>query len=864
MSRVKLLERERLLADLAQRLQGARTESGIVVLVGGEAGVGKTLLLREFAAAQTAVRVLWGGCDDLFAPRPLAPLWDVARRTGGALLTALGSGARREDLFALALDELEREPTLVVFEDMHWADEATLDLLKFLGRRIHTTRSMIAVSFRDDEVNSKHPLRGVIGDLPRANMARVSITPLSEAAVAELARAAGRSPEGLYRITAGNPLFVTEVLASGIDSVPATVRDAVLARTARLSPAARQVAELVSVVPGKTELSLVRQALQADDAAIAGCVEVGMVLHDDDTLGFRHELVRRAVEESLLPTLRQSLHAQALRLLAAQSDIPAARLVHHADGARDADAVLRLAPVAAAQAGSVGSHREAAAHFEAALRYGARLSGDERAQLQQHLSYEYYLTGQTEQALAARLEALTHWRSQGRTREEGDTLRWMSRLSWFAGRGADADRYANAAITTLDGLAPGRELAMAYSNQSQLRMLAHDTVAAVSWANRAIELAERLEDIDTLSHALNNRGTSRSMGGDEGGWADLDRSLALALEHGLQEHAARAYTNLSSSSTAARRYEAAQKALGAGLAYCEAHDLDSWRLYMLAWRARLNFERGDWDAASEDAEAVLRHPRAINVSRLPALTVIGHLRVRRGDPDARAVLEEARTLADTTQELQRIGPVAVALADLGRLTDQWEEVSGYVRSAYELAARQRDPWLKGALTAALRAVGELEATPDDIAAPYRLELSRDWKAAANAWSELGCPYETARVLADCGEEPQQLEALEQLQRLGAWPAIAMLRRRMRQDGIRNVPRGQRDSTRSHPRGLTRREAQILALMSESLTNGAIAKRLFLSTRTVDRHVSAILAKLGVASRVAAVKLARRQDDASES
>ncbi|HUI63098.1 MAG TPA: AAA family ATPase [Steroidobacteraceae bacterium] len=863
MSRVKLLERERLLADLAQRFDAARAQAGVVVLVAGEAGVGKTMLLREFAAAQSTARILWGGCDDLFAPRPLAPLWDMARRTGGGLLEALGCGARREDIFALALDELEREPTLVVFEDMHWADEATLDLLKFLGRRIHATRSLIAVSFRDDEVNSKHPLRGVIGDLPRANIARFSIAPLSEAAVAELARAAERSAEGLYRITGGNPLFVTEVLASGTGSVPPTVRDAVLARTARLSPASRQVAELVCVVPGKTELSLVRRALDADDAAIAGCLEAGMVLHDDDTLGFRHELVRRAVEESLLPTRRQSLHARALELLSAQPDVPAARLVHHADGARDAAAVLRLAPVAAEQAASVGSHREAAAHFEAALRYGARLSDDERACLQERLSYECYLTGQTERALAARLEALRHWRSQSRELEEGDALRWMSRLSWFAGRGADADRYAAAAIATLDGLEPGRELAMAYSNQAQLRMLANDTVAAVSWANRAIELAEKLGDLDTLSHAFNNRGSSRVASDDDGGWADLERSLALALEHGLQEHAARAYTNLSSNSTSVRLYDVAEKYLRAGLAYCEAHDLDSWRLYMLAWRARCRFERGEWDGASDDAEAVLRHPRAINVSRLPALTALGHVRVRRGDPDARAVLQEARILADTTQELQRIGPVAVALADLGRLTGEWDDVLGYIQGAYQLASRQRQPWIKGALAAALRAAGRITTVPDDIATPYRLEMSDQWEAAAEAWRNLGCPYESACILAEYGNEAHQLQALEALQRLGASPATQMLRKRMRSSGLRNVPRGLRDSTRSHPQGLTRREAQILDLMSAGMTNGAIAKRLFLSTRTVDRHVSAILGKLGVSSRLAAVTLARRRDDADE-
>src|SRR6202167_2913327 len=182
-----LLERERCLADLTTWLATALDRGGCIALVGGEAGIGKTSLMHEFAEQQREVRVLWGACDALFTPRPLAPLHDIARQTQGALLTAVNSGASREAIFTLALDELERAAALVVFEDMHWADEATLDLLKYLGRRIHRTHSMLAVTYRDDEVGPQHPLRFVIGDLPRANTHRMSLSPLSESAVAQLA-----------------------------------------------------------------------------------------------------------------------------------------------------------------------------------------------------------------------------------------------------------------------------------------------------------------------------------------------------------------------------------------------------------------------------------------------------------------------------------------------------------------------------------------------------------------------------------------------------------------------------------------------------------------------------------------------------
>src|SRR5882724_4995593 len=237
--RMELLEREQSLADLTRWLE-ATAGGGCIALVSGEAGIGKTSLLQEFSRRQRLARVLWGACDALFTPRPLAPLHDIARQTQGDLLATMQSGATRERIFTAALDELERgAASLVVFEDVHWADEATLDLLKFLGRRIQRTRSMLAATYRDDEVGARHPLRFVIGDFPRASVRRVPLAPLTRPAVEQLARQAGRPLKDLYGVTGGNPLFVTEALAGTTDSVPVTVRDAVLARAARLSPTAR-------------------------------------------------------------------------------------------------------------------------------------------------------------------------------------------------------------------------------------------------------------------------------------------------------------------------------------------------------------------------------------------------------------------------------------------------------------------------------------------------------------------------------------------------------------------------------------------------------------------------------------------------
>ncbi|MGA9369874.1 MAG: AAA family ATPase [Steroidobacteraceae bacterium] len=855
---MQLLEREECLADLATWLDTAVRGGGCIALVAGEAGIGKTALLQEFAQQQSDARVLWGACDALFTPRPLGPLHDIARQTHGKLAATLGAGARPELIFTAALDEFERMKALIVIEDVHWADEATLDLLKYLGRRIHRTHCMLAVTYRDDELGPQHPLRLVIGDLPHASTHRISLAPLSEIVITQLAKRAGRTATGLHGVTGGNPFFVTEVLASAGDAVPATVRDAVLARVARLSPAARQIAELVCVVPRKTEPWLLEPIAHPVEAAIEDCRGVGMLRHGDSSLGFRHELARRALEDSLSEQRRRQLHANVLEVLAVRSDVPAARLAHHADGARNGMQVLHYAPLAAAEAASLGSHREAAAHYQAALRYADGVEAIERARLLEALSYECYLTGNNERAFEARRSALEIWRAQGLPLKEGDALRWLSRLFWFMGNNAQADDYSGKAIATLTSLPPSPELARAYCNRADLAMEAHEVEAAIESARRAIELAERLENTDILCDASKALGITRLIIGDTAGWADLHRGLQLALAARSQEHVARAYNDLAAMAVSRRQYEQASGYMQAGLAYCEEHDLDWVRTYMLAYRARMRFEQGDWNAASEDVEAVLRSPRTPAITRIPVLRTLAHLRVRRGDPDADGPMQQARALAGPTPVLQRSGMLAVVCAEALWLADDREGVVREIQPVYELSRRRRDPRMNGELAAWLWRVGALQERPTDIAEPYATEISGDWRAAAGAWHALGCPYEHACLLAWHGTEADQRQALTILEQLGAAPAARSLRRQMRLRGMRRIPRGSRPSTLGHPLGLTRREAEILGLLQDGLRSSSIAKRLFVSPKTVEHHVSEILAKLGVSSRAEAVALAHRQ------
>jgi DNA-binding CsgD family transcriptional regulator len=390
---------------------------------------------------------------------------------------------------------------------------------------------------------------------------------------------------------------------------------------------------------------------------------------------------------------------------------------------------------------------------------------------------------------------------------------------------------------------------MAYSNMAQLRMLASDQPAASAWGERAIELAERLGETEIVVHALNNVGAAELEQGMAGGRAKLERSLKLALEADLEEHVARAYTNLGAGSVAVGRYERGDPYLDAGIAYCAEHDLDAWLVYMTGWRSRSELDHGRWDAAAASATVVLERGDIAIPSRITALAVVGSLRARRGDPDPWAALNEALELASSTGEVQRVALVAGARAEARWLAGENEEIAGETDAALALVLQHGHRWLTGGLCVWRRRAGIVdEIAPDAAAEPFRLELEGTLEAAAAGWTAIGCPYEAALALAHAGADGAQRRGLAELQRLGAHGAARRVARTMRERGVRDVRRGPRAATRENPARLTARELEVLALVAEGLRNAEIAGRLFVSERTVGHHVSAILRKLDVGTR----------------
>jgi len=851
--RLELLERSELLGALGASLDEAAAGRGRMILLGGEAGAGKTSLLREFCAQNASARVLWGSCERLFAPRALGPFLDIAD-AAGVELGDFGPHQRvPHELLGVLVAELRREsPTVLVVEDIHWADEGTLDVVKLLARRIETLPVLALVSFRDDQLTPAGPLQIVLGELAGTRAAeRRHIPSLSLEAVRSLAEPFAVDGEQLFEKTGGNPFFVTEALAATDVDLPDTVRDAVLARAAHLAPAARRLLEAAAVVPARTELWLLEAVGGADFIHLEDCLGSGMLEHEHGATMFRHELARLAVEEAIAPDRRVALHRAVLAALStsAHGPVDPARLSHHADAAGDVEAVLRYAPEAGRRAAGLCAHREAAAQFARALRHAPLLALDRQAELWESRSYECYLTGQIEEAVDARLVALSLHQQRGDRVREGDSRRWLSRLAWFAADRASAVREAHRAVALLEAEPPGRELAMAYSNASQLAMLAGDLREALECGELAIELADRLGETEILVHALNNVGAAGVSGRMPGATAELERSLALALEHGYEEHAARAYTNLASGEVWAHDYAVADRHLTLGIAYCAEHDLDPWHSYMMGWAARLRFEQGRWTEAAELATAVLREPVLAAASRITPLAVLGRLRARRGDPHPWDLLDEALALARLTDELQRLAPVAAARAEARWLEGNAGLVAGETEETLALALRIGDPWAIGELCAWRRRAGiEDEVDHGVVAAPFALELAGDWEAAGASWDELGCPYEAALARTGSGDETALQQALGTFQSLGAVPATRAVTQLLRSAGVHSIARGPRRSTINNPGQLTARQIEILELLAAGLTNAEIAARLYITPKTVAHHVSAVLGKLGVRSR----------------
>jgi len=855
---MELLERDQPLRELEAALNDALNGAGRLVLISGEAGIGKTALVERFAREQRAdVRVLWGACDALFTPRPLGPLHDMAMQLRGALPALLNEPEKRTAVFSAVLAELQSRPiTVAVFEDIHWADEATLDLLKYLARRIERTTALVVLTYRDDEVGPRHPLRALLGDLATSNaVTRLALAPLSPEAVRKLAGDAKLDAARLHQQTAGNPFFVTEAIAGG-GVFPSSVRDAVLARAARLSLSAQAVLRAAAVIGPRIEPWALAEVTGAESVATEECLHVGMLVAHSDALAFRHELARQTLLDTIPPPQRLALHRMTLNALrvhpATRNDLT--RLAHHAEGAVDREAILQYAPAAARRSVEAKAHRAAAKLFELALRHAEGLPPGAHAQLLDEFATECDTTDRRSEAIEARRRALQFWPQAGEPLKHGRSLTQFALIMQITGHKAEAESANRAALEILEPLAPNTELLYAYNMEAWLSLANADNARGAAMAEKGLAMAQRVEDDDPMPRLLEVAGLCWLYLDHAKGMDYLERALALSLE---LDHAVRVgnlYANLISIYVDFYEFARAEELFATGAPYVDERELVSVWAFMEGWLAIHRQHRGEWAEAERIArQAIERGP--MSPGRGPALTALGRLRARRGEPGAMAALDESLDLLLKQGFRQREGMIRAARAEAAWWAGDRERTLDEARAVFDLALTHKQPWYVGELAFWMWRAGESVTLPEWTARPYALHLAGDWRGAAAEWERLGCPYEQARALAD-GDGEAQSTALAIFSRLGARPAAETLRAKMQATGA-PMPRGPRAATRENPFGLTARQSQILALLAESLTNAQIAARLHLSPKTVDHHVTAILNKLNVHSREAAAALAKR-------
>ncbi|MBV8219277.1 MAG: AAA family ATPase [Solirubrobacterales bacterium] len=851
---VRLLEREDELGVLAEAVQDAVAGRGSVVLVAGEAGIGKSSLLRELGERTgERVRFLTGACEPLSVPVPLAPLRELVEAGGGGDLIEVGGDDRLVLARRVASVLAERAPVVAVIEDIHWADPLTLDLTRLLVRRVPQLGAVIIATFRDDEAAANPELGLLLGDLIKApGVRRIDLRPLSAAAVRELSASSGFNTAELVRATGGNPFLVVETVAAG-GRLPASVRDAALARAGRLSRTGRAVVDAAAVLGQRFDHALLHAVVGGSADAVEEALARGVLVADGTRLGFRHELMREAIETSISPPRLAELHSRALSALTAQAGTTDnARLAHHAELAGLSREAGRYAALASAEAERVGAPLQARLQAERALRLGDDLANRERYELLIRYSRAANFTSiRYEEAVSGAKEALAVAERLGDPLRTARALGALAWALWSLDRMAEAKQAAERAIAVLERTSDAAGLARALSAHIRIEASAFDPAAAIEAAPRARELAAAAQLPDVKIDIDISIGLAHGHGGHAEAIQTLTDALRDARGEGLTIQAIRSYINLMFIGATLRRHELIDTTIGEAGEFCDEVGARIPRHVLDGYMARSLLDRGRWDQALP----ALAQSIQIWHSDVPlARAMEGLIAARRGESGAERMLGKAWAEIPTSSEDSRHVSLRSAIVEAAWLRGDRRAAHEHLQAAAASPSTSRSARWGGELALwAARHGLELEA-PAGAPEAVKLELDGDWRGAIRAWRELDAPYE-ASLAALPGDDAAARRALAALHKLGAGAAIRAFTRERAARGARPM-RGPRRSTLADPAGLTRREREVLDQLAGGTTNTAIAAALHLSERTVAHHVSAILAKLGAATRRAAIEQAR--------
>lgn len=845
-----LVERDKQLLALEAAVTES-VDSGTVVFLSGEAGFGKTSLLRLLHdELDHRYRVMFAACEPVGIPAPFAPLFDLKGQLPDEMLARIASGTGRPVIYSEMLEFLKKERVVLILEDLHWADEATMGLARYLGRRMSQTMSCLILTYRTEEIDLAHPLRLVIADVgPSAT--RIELPALTRSGVEKMARDLPVDPHSVYEATLGNPFFVDELLTNQGDRLPATIGDAILARVSQLPSETHEILYMIALSTDGVDLDVLADWTDSD-SLLDLAVQRRLVEVTGGAVRCRHDLIRETLLGRVPPILQRSLHARLLAYLEASPDRPSdfAKLAYHSVGAGESVKAARYSLQAARDAARGGAHRQAAFHFANALQF--------KEAMQQEVLKEALSEAATEHCLINEFETAGNLANL-RVRLSSTPIEATRARAWYAffkSRENDLEasrREATLAIDGLRDLPPSEELALGLAVLAWVEMVEGHWDEAVAVGSRAVEVARIVHSSEVEVHAATTAGLARFNLGDPAGRVEVERAAEFGVAVGLGEFAARALNAIGMIDLDSGRLDAAQASFDRLIEYCSTHELDAWYIAGVATRSWIEVAAGRWEAADADLE-IVGGQRTCVQTEVETLIAAATLRARRGDPGSEEMIVEALAPLDRSRDhvlLVMGGALALEAAWLGLLP--LEDAARRYRHLLQLPTLAQDRAGRPMLAFWARRL-DLDPPPGSIGGPPGLEWRGAVEEAADSWERKGFVVQAAVTRAMVpGADLDSVFA--RLSGLGAEGVISGLRRELKRRDVVRIPRGHRRSTRQNPAGLTARQVEVLELMVSGLSNAAIAEALFISEKTASHHVSAVLAKLNVSSRLQAAAMA---------
>jgi DNA-binding NarL/FixJ family response regulator len=937
----ELVGRADQLAMLRSVAAAAAAAEPRVVLVSGDAGIGKTRLIREAAAqARTSGFITaLGGCVQLgevsvaYAPLVEA-LRDLRTQLGddamneligpgladiGALLgsgggaSAPSSGPIFEHVLGLLTRLALRQPVMLVFEDLHWADASTRDLVAFLARNLRDARVVLLLSYRADEIHRRHPLRPLIAGLERhQQVERVRLAGLSREDLLRLLEDISADAisdevvDELLTRSDGNPFYVEELVAAGGigKGLPERLADVILGRVSRLSEPTQAVLHDAAVLGYEVDDMLLEQVTgQPVTAALREAVSDQVLVIDGDSCRFRHALVREALYDDLLPGERERLHVATAHAIEGYDRLDEhvrwALLAHHWNAAGMTVRAYAASLQAGQEAERVHAFADAAAHYERALGLYDRSPdpGIAHSELLLRAASAVHASSLSPRSVTLAEAALRELGEGAPPEQRALVYERIGRFNWLLNQSAASHAAYERAVALLDGRPASREQAYTLSALGQSLMLRNRYHAAEHVLERAVAVAEHVGAHDVQGHSLNSLGTSLvGLGQVDEGLAAIRRGQQLTARYGDAEEACRAYTNLVHSLYYGARYDEAARVGAEGVDYAVRAGYQRHFAPAIAanWIMALLYA-GSWDQAEQvhaDTRVPPRDPYH-DLRWLPLLLWRGRL------DEARPLVD--RLLRDTidADELQFKGQAFMRAAELAILDGRWDEARTLIADTIDLARPTDDQYYpaqaygigmtieadRGSAAAADRLAAEalawgaalpaqlpevrawLAVVAAERARAHGADGADEWAAVAETWDEVGQPYRSALARyrqADALLRSRSRGAASALLRgvlevavsLGAQPLEAQVRalgQRARLEPSGLDPSGDPVAALN----LTPRELDVLTLLAQRRTNRQIGESLFISEKTASVHVTNLLRKLGVPNRIEAAAVGQR-------